>query len=197
MTTILLVMLFALDIVILAYIYVTRRKTTEFDVNLAQEMNEERRILSELRDSVRQELQNHSRQSKEALDRVSRIAAEVDQEFKNNAGTIASDLETVVKGLEGRFEVPFQRLVTKEAAIESLGRRLEKQKLSLQKLVERGEKICRFFDQRLPFEQILDEIEDKKYVDARHLLTQGMKPAEVSKELGISLSEIHLIANMR
>ena len=42
---------------------------------------------------------------------------------------------------------------------------MDRQKTVVQKLIARGEKICKFFDQRVSYEEILDEIEDKKYSD--------------------------------
>jgi hypothetical protein len=75
-------------------------------------------------------------------------------------------------------------------------RRIEKEKQILLKSVSRGEKIARFFDKRLPYEEVLEDIEDKKYIDARHLLSQGIAPKQVAQELGMPESEINLMIGL-
>ena len=72
----------------------------------------------------------------------------------------------------GVFSILFEKLL----------QRVDRQKSLILKLVERGEKICKFFDQRVSYEEILDEIEDKEYSDARHLLTEGYRPERVAKD---------------
>ena len=196
MTTILLIILFALDFVLLALVLSARRKPLRDDVDMSREMAEERKYLNELRTSIQEDLGSAQRKSREILDRVTKIAAEAEQEVKNGSLVIRSELDATIAQISTRLEEPLSRLAERQAGIEKMIQRLDRQKSLVQKLVERGEKICRFFDQRVSYEEILDDLEDKKYADARHLLVQGHKPEQVAKDLGISLSEVRLIANV-
>ena len=78
--------------------------------------------------------------------------------------------------------------------MDSILRRVEEEKATLQRLVARSEKLCQFFDERIPYEEVLAEIEDKKYADARALLARGKSARAVAQELGLSESEVRLVA---
>jgi hypothetical protein len=196
MTTILLIILFALDFVLLALVLSARRRPLRDDVDMSREMAEERKYLNELRASIQEDLGNAQRKSREILDRVTKVAAEAEQEVKGGGTAIRTELDATISQISTRLEEPLARLAERQAGIEKLLQKLDRQKSLVQKLVERGEKICRFFDQRVSYEEILDDLEDKKYADARQLLVQGHKPEQVAKDLGISLSEVRLIANV-
>jgi hypothetical protein len=195
MTTFLLVSLILLDLGLLAAVFFLNRRQ-EAHIELVEELTEERRLLGELRSSVHEELEAAQGKARDTLERVTRIAAEAEHEVKTGGHTIAQEMESVVSQLTVRFENPLKELAKKQAYVETLLRRVDKEKLTLQKLVQRGEKICRFFDDRVPYEEVLEEIEDKKYADARSLLAKGEAPASVARELGMSESEVRLVAGL-
>jgi hypothetical protein len=196
MTTILLIILFALDFVLLALVLSARRRPLRDDVDMSREMAEERKYLNELRASIQEDLGSAQRKSRDILDRVTKVAAEAEQEVKGGGSAIRAELDATIAQIATRLEEPLARLAERQAGVEKLLQRLDRQKSLVQKLVDRGEQICRFFDQRVSYEEILDDLEDKKYADARQLLVQGHKPEQVAKDLGISLSEVRLIANV-
>ena len=105
-------------------------------------------------------------------------------------------MDAVVTQLTSRFESPLRDLAKRKVGLESLLQQAEREKEILQKLLARGEKICRFFDERVPYEDVLHEIEDKKYADARKLLARGHAPHRVANELGMSESEVRLVAGL-
>jgi signal transduction histidine kinase len=195
MTTFLLAALTLLDLGLLAAVFFLNRRQ-EAHIELVEELTEERRLLTELRASVHEELEAAHGKSREALERVTRIAAEAEHEVKTGGNTIAQEMENVVSQLTGRFETPLKELANKQAYVETLLRRVDKEKLVMQKLIQRGEKICRFFDERVPYEEVLEEIEDKKYADARSLLAKGEAPSVIARELGMSESEVRLVSGL-
>jgi predicted nucleic acid-binding Zn-ribbon protein len=197
MTTILLIVLFVLDFALLALILSNRKKPVRDDVDVTRELAEERRYLNELRTSIQEDLESYHRKGRDVLDRITKIAAEAEQEISAGSGVIQKELESIMTQITTKLDEPLAKLSEKQASIEKLLQRVDRQKSLVQKLVERGEKICKFFDQRVSYEEILDEIEDKKYSDARHLLTQGYRPEQVAKDLGLSVSEVKLIASVR
>ena len=195
MTTLLLAALILLDVgLMLAVMRLSRRRETH--VELVAELTEERRLLAELRTSVQEELEAAQAKARSTLDKAMRLATEAEQEVKMGAQTIAKEMELVVSDLSDRFSEPLKELSRKQSYTESLLRRVEDEKTSLQKLLARGEKICRFFDNRVPYEEVLAELEDKKYADARLLLARGKTPASVATELGMSETEVRLVAGL-
>jgi hypothetical protein len=105
-------------------------------------------------------------------------------------------MEAVVQELTSRFEAPVKEITRKQASLEALLRKVDQEKTLLQRLLQRGEKLARFFDERVPYEEVLEEIEDKKYADARALLARGKSPVTVAQELGMSESEVRLVAGL-
>lgn len=195
MTPLLLVMLIVLDLALLgAVIWLSRRQ--EAQVELAMELTEERRLLTELRQSIHEELEAAQSKARATLDKATRLAAEAELEVKSGGQTIAREMDAVATQLTSRFEAPLKELGKRKAGLEALLQKAEREKTVLQKVVARGEKICRFFDERVPYEDVLHEIEDKKYADARKLLARGHAPAAVAVELGMSESEVRLVAGL-
>src|SRR6185312_5812937 len=166
MTTLLLATLILLDLGLLAAVFLLSRRQ-DAQVELVSELTEERRMLSELRTSVQEELEAAQARARETLDKASRLAAEAEQEVRAGGATIGKELEGVVDHLSAKFATPLAELTKKQGYLESMLRRVEVEKATLTKLIARGEKICKFFDDRVPYEEVLAEIEDKKYADAR------------------------------
>ena len=195
MTTILLAVLILLDLGLMVAVYLLSQRR-ETHLELVEELTEERRLLGELRTAVQEELEAAQAKARATLDKAMRLATEAEQEVKTGGQTIAQEMEAVVTDLSGRFAEPLKELSRKQAYLENLLRRVEMEKTSLQKLLARGEKICRFFDNRVPYEEVLAEIEDKKYSDARLLLARGKTPSAVANELGMSETEVRLVAGL-
>jgi len=195
MTTLLLATLILLDVGLLAAVVLLSRRQ-DAQVELVSELTEERRVLTELRATVQEELESAQGKARETLAKVAKLAAEAEQEVKTGGTTIAQEMESVVTELSSKFEAPLKELAKRQAYVETLLKRVDEQKLLLQRLVARGEKICKFFDERVPYEEVLHEIEDKKYADARTMLAKGQTPTAVARELGMSETEVRLVAGI-
>jgi len=192
MTTILLAALIFLD---LGLIVVVARLSQRRDSGQL-ELAEERQLLGELRSSVKEELEAAQAKARATLDKAMRLATEAEQEVKIGGQSLAQEMEQVAAQLAGQFDEPLRELGKRQTYLEALLRRIDNEKASLQKLLARGEKICRFFDNRVPYEEVLAEIEDKKYADARSLLARGKAPASIAAELGMSETEVRLVAGL-
>ena len=192
MTTILLAALIFLD---LGLIVVVARLSQRRDSGQL-ELAEERQLLGELRSSVKEELEAAQAKARTTLDKAMRLATEAEQEVKIGGQSLAQEMEQVAAQLAGQFDEPLRELGKRQTYLEALLRRIDNEKASLQKLLARGEKICRFFDNRVPYEEVLAEIEDKKYADARSLLARGKAPASIAAELGMSETEVRLVAGL-
>jgi len=195
MQTIFLAMLGVLDVVLLVA-FVRLRNRQDDQVSLLSELTEERQIISSLRSQITNELNSAEGRNRALMEKVAHLAMEAEEEVKSGGATLAKGLGEVVDQLSGKFEGPLQELARKQASLETLFRKIEQQKLSLKKMIERAETLSGFFDQSVSYEQILLDIEDKKYTDARQLLAKGHKPDKVAQELGISPSEMRIIANL-
>jgi hypothetical protein len=195
MITFLLAVLIILDIGLLAAVFFLNRRQ-EAHIEVVTELTEERRMLSELRSTVQEELEASHVKARDTLQKITKIATEAEMEVKSGGQTIATEMTAVVTELTAKFEEPLRELARKQAYLDATLKRVEHEKSVLHKLIARGEKICKFFDERVPYEEVLHEIEDKKYIDARSMLAKGNTPAAIATELGMSESEVRLVAGL-
>ena len=193
-TTLLIILLIADVGLAVAVVMLGRRQEAQDDA--LSELTEERQMLGELRDSVKRELQQAELQSQHILERMTKLAAEADAEVRSGRDVLGKELDSFVEQFKERIEKPLQEVNRRQMALEKLSRRIDTQKTVVQKALGRGEKLVRFFDQKVPYEEVLQELEDKKYADARHLLTKGMSPSAVAKELGMKETEVRLVAGL-
>lgn len=196
MLTALVFILVIMDVCLIAAVFLQNRRRSTNHNELIMEITEERRYLTELRSSIQEELDAAKGQSNEVLKKVSQLAMEAEQEVKSGSETIATQMQIVAERLESNFEEPLKELAKRQAGLEALYKRMQQEKDILARVIERAEKICQFFNKNVPYEDVLEEIQDKKYADARKLLAQGLKPDRVAKELGMTPSEVKLLADL-
>jgi hypothetical protein len=195
MLTALVIGLIVVDIVLLiAMVRISRNRSQVVVGRELQDLTEERRYIMELRKSIQEDLEHAQLQSKDVLKRVTQLATEAEQEVKLGGSSIATELDGIVASLTKNFEEPLNQLTSKINAGERLMQKLEREKNSLVKLMQRAEQICSFFNEKIPYQDILEELQDKKYRDARQMLAKGYKIDTIAQELGLSKAELDLIA---
>jgi hypothetical protein len=195
MTGLLLVTLLLLDLALLAAVVFLNRRQ-EVQKELILELTEERRILTELRDSVRDELELGRRNASQILEKVTHVAAEAEMEVKSGGATIAEQMEGVVKALTSKFDQPLKDLHEKQVYIEGLISRLASEKSAMAHLVKRGEYLTKFFNKNVPLDELIEDMEDKKYTDARRMIAIGHSPTKVASDLGLTVSEVKMVAGL-
>src|SRR4051812_21243560 len=112
MTTLLLAALILLDFGLLAAVFLLSRRQ-DAQLELVEELTEERRLLGELRTSVQEELEAAQVKARATLDKAMRLATEAEQEVKTGGHTIAQEMEAVAGQLAARFEAPLKELTRK------------------------------------------------------------------------------------
>jgi hypothetical protein len=195
MITILLITLIVLDVALIGVVIALSRRQSE-QGSLLSEMTEERRMISDLRASIKEELSAGQGSLREALERMTRLAAEADQEVRQGTELLTKEVDSIISQLASKFEDPMRELTRKQHYVESLLKKVETEKAILQKVLARGEKLVQIFDKKIPYEEVISELEDKKYTDARFMLSRGMPPAQVARELGMSETEVRLVAGL-
>lgn len=196
MSSIILGILVVLDIVLLGIVYVLGKRQVQ-PLEIMQDLTEDRRMLKELRLVVKEELEDGLTRMRSMLERVNKLAAEVELEIKSSRTSMNKEMEEVLGQFSNNVEKIVGQITRKQASLEKISRVAEQQTLLLSKSLERGEKMAQFFNNRLPYEEVLEEIQDKKYADARELLSRGMMPQEVARYLNMPESEVSLIAAVR
>ncbi len=78
----------------------------------------------------------------------------------------------------------------------ALLKKVEGEKILLRKALARAEMMCKALDEKAPFQEVMGEIVEKKYTDARSLLAQGISIPKVALEVNLSEPEVRLLAGI-
>jgi chromosome segregation ATPase len=179
---------------IYAFWQFSRRRTIEADI--VSELADERRQLEDLRNSVRREIAEGQSRMREASDRVSRMAVEAEQEVKGSGNVIREEVANVLNGFGGTLQGPLAELAARQEQVAGLLRKLESERNLMRKMLTRAELMCKALDQKAPFDEVLSELREKKYTDARSLLAQGLAVPKVAVEVDLSEAEVRLLAGI-
>jgi hypothetical protein len=133
---------------------------------------------------------------KQIYEKVTVIATDAEMELKAGSSFVTKEVEAVLEEARQHLEGPLDLIAKHRTRLSALVQKSQEERQILQKSVARAEQLSRFFDKRIPYEEVLAEIEDKKYSDARFLLSKGLKPSQVASELGLPESDVQLIASM-
>lgn len=179
---------------VLAFWHFMKRRTIEADI--VAELAEERRTMERIRDTIREEIRSGQTRIREASDRVSRLAMEAEQEVKGSSGILKQEVEQALTGFGGSLDKPLADLAVKQEQIAGLLRKTESVRSLLRKQLERAEMMCKALDEKAPFDEVLNELREKKYTDARSLLAQGLSPLQVAMETGLGEAEVRILAGI-
>ena len=195
MTTAFLILLTLFDVGILIFLYSLLQKKQGSE-ELLQDLTEERRLLNNLKNEVKSEIDRSNELTQSQVKKMMKLAAEVEHDANLSKENLATHLEEVFTEFTQKLESPMLEMTKKHHLLENMLRKVEFEKKRLLKAIQKGEKICRFFHNDLPYDELLKDIELKKYEDARKLLTQGYSSEKVASELGMRVSEVELLESM-
>lgn len=157
------------------------------------DLTEERFLLKDMHDRMRSDIQSAETRQKDLFNRFSHLAAEAEQEVsKINVG-MQSSVEDISKQISVRFDGPLKELAQRQGSLDLQYKKIKSERESIERAVTRAEDLTRFFGKKDSYQGALDDIQDKKYEDARVLLSSGNTVDAVSKRLGMARSEVELV----
>lgn len=196
MDVILLVGLVVLDLILLGLVYFLNKQKFN-PIDTLKELNHERSLLKEVRSGIENELHKKYQEFEDLYKKINTIAVELDHSNTVYSSNVKGEMQDLLHSFSEKMSDAGDSLYHKKAALGTALQKADEQSERLIRLIRRAEKLSMFFSKSVPYEEVLEEIEDKKYIDARHLLAKGLSPEEVSKEIGLDLSEVGLIASLR
>ena len=184
-----------LDLVLLGVIYVLYKKWL-LHSQILSDITEERQLISQMHETIRSQLSQSTDKATGLLADVKKIAAEIEQEVKHSSSTIAANVDGLAKEIAAQFESPLEELASRQQVLVKLYQDVQREKETLARLLQRSEHFVRLFDKELSYDDVVKDIEQRRYEDARKLLTKGMTVEKVARELGIPTSEVRLIQGL-
>lgn len=156
----------------------------------------EREMLNQMRQSIIGEMQISVSKCETVQKKVSLLAMEIEQEVKQGHDRLAKDLKSLSESMMTNFNSPLEELAQKASHLEAIIAKSEKQRNVLGKVLTRAENICDFFNDKVPYQEILKDIEEKKYSDARRLMGMGVPAEKIANDLNLSLGQVRMIQNI-
>lgn len=195
MLTFLLFILLIMDLVLIAGIFLYLKYNKNQAVVL-ESLTEERIAIKRIRTGFDEALTEGLQEMGKKLDEFRQLSAETERETKTARTQIREALDEVLIEFGSRLEEPLTELSRRQNSLEGTIKLSEKQKSILLEGIKKGEILAKFFHQEIPYDQLLKDIELKKYDDARKLLSRGLPGEQVARELGLRPAEVDLIQSL-
>lgn len=180
-------------LMLVALFFLTQRMVRQKIIQL-EDVFEERQVIRRLKDEIYESLESTIRDNQVVLQKTRTLAAEAEMEMSSGKARLKEELEELIKGMESRISGPLEDLTRRYAAIEKANKAAARERQLLSRSMQRAEQLIQFLNKDVPYEDIMREIQEKKYSDARFLMAKGMTPDQISRELGLTPSEIKLLA---
>lgn len=167
-----------------------RNRDAEFSL-----LDKERQALLELQKVLRSDTESAREATKNGLSKLQKIGLEVHAEW----GDMTARFEDVTSEIELRckdFIDDAMRTLSKKGHECLKAADLANDALvELREATRAAEKVARFFDSQLKLEDVLRELQQQKYQEARQMLVDGVEANRIAKKLGLSMSEVSLVAH--
>ncbi len=160
-------------------------------------LDDERSELISLQSSLVRDMSQAKSMSEDTLRRLQLLGAEAHAEWSDAASkmdALLSDLDVRTQHL---LDEKITQLHKQRMSIEKTSQNAHDIHVHLDESVLQARKILRFFDKNISSDQIMKDLAQEKYSDARRMLNDGHEPSLVAKKLGLSQGEMGLLSHMR
>ena len=188
-----LTLLFAADIIlIVGFLRLQGRQVASSEI--IRELTEERAMLTDLRNQIRSEMAAAQQQARTLKDQMQVLATEAEQEVRQGVSGIAQEVDAIISGVAQRLDGPMKALNEKQHYIVRLAKDAQREREQLSRIVTRAENLAKILKSTGSWEDVVDEIEAKRMADMRALLTKGIAPEKIARDLGVSEQQVKLIS---
>lgn len=158
-------------------------------------LDAERAQLIDMQALLSNEVKEAKKLASDTLNKLMVIGSEAHAEWEDVTKKINSVLVEVDKHSEMLLEENLSNLNMKTLALEKIIKDAQILNDNLVSTTKKAQKILRLFDATVPSEDIFKEIQTEKYAEAKKLLQDGIEASDVSRRLGMSMSEVLLLSS--
>lgn len=195
MSTLVLAAIIGFDILLVFGMLMLMKQQKGTDLAIS-DLTAERELISSLSSKMKADISKTTIEQKSMMSRLSQIAAEIEKEVSSQKDGLGANLDLITTELAKEFEAPLRELTRKQNALAGLYKKLKHERIEAERVAQKASQLVKFFNEKVPYDEILSELEDKKYVDARRLLSKGVRPQDVSQRLGLPLAELEMMNQM-
>lgn len=189
----LLFVLIAADVFLIVAFFRLYRQQSEHH-EIVRELTEERTMLLELRAQIRSELADAQNQVRSMKEQMQVLATEAEQEIRHGLTGISSEVEKVIASVSQKLDGPMNALGEKQRYIAQLTLDAKREREILARLVARSENVARLLQAGGSWEDVVDEIQARRYEDIRAMLARGHSIDSIASELGVSEQEVRIVS---
>lgn len=161
---------------------------------IVRELTEERTMLLELRAEIRAELSDAQIQVRSMKEQMQVLATEAEQEIRHGLVGISSEVDKVVASVSHKLDGPMKALDEKQRYIAQLAKDAKQERDILARLVARSENVARLLQAGGSWEDVVDDIQARRYADIRAMLARGLSADSIASELGVSEQEVRIVS---
>jgi chromosome segregation ATPase len=186
-------LLFLADLFLVYFCFRLHGRQNE-SVEAIRVLSEERAMLSELRNQIRNELATAQSQARALKDQVQVLATEAEQEVRQGIDGITKEVETIINNVSARLDGPLQALEEKQHFVAKISRDAINERNKLNLVVSRAEQLARVLKSSGSWEDVVDDIENRRMREVRALLARGESPEKISRDFGITPQQLKIIS---
>ena len=156
----------------------------------------ERDKLEKLKSEILSSFQTETSQAKASLSQMKKLAFEIEQELTELKDSSKAKISQEFKLIESSQELAVAKVHKERSLLKKDLAIIKSERLGLHRTLNKTEKLLSLLSSKVKPDEVLEEIRDSKYAEARALLVKGTDPEEVSLEVGLSLSEVNYLAEV-
>ena len=160
-------------------------------------LDDERAELLQVQAALKQDMAETKSLAEETLGKLRGLGAEAHSEWvemRESLQTLATEFENTSKNV---LNENLTAIAKHRMSLEKVCKNASECEVSLRERLRDVERVLRFLDRTAPAEQVMKEIQQEKYTEARHLLERGTDPVAISRKLGISFNEVALLSHLK
>ena len=192
MITVLLLLLVGFDIAIVYFGYKHFQPQDPTDQLLA-DIHDERESIARMKQQISEDLLASKTQIHGQLEKVRQYSSELEADLEDAPKRLKETLKESQSDFYKACDTPLQHLSLRQSEIEGLIKKMQSERKKMLQATQRAESVIQALNHNQNWDEIVDELQTKKYETARGLIAQGVPRSDIMQDLGLTSSELQLL----
>jgi DNA anti-recombination protein RmuC len=158
-------------------------------------LDQERSEVLDLQKRLLEDIQEAHKATRDGVTKLNKIGTEAHAEWTDMTQRIDEVMREIETKAADLVTTNLQKLSRKSLELQKSLQEASEAQSHLCKQVAQAQKVIRFFDTSVKLDDLLKDLQMDKYAQARQMLQGGADSELVSRELGLTLSEVSLVSH--